>query len=165
MNGKDVVPDLAPVVIFRFFTPPEVRIAKDERHWGRLVEATTGQPLYVRDRITVGTSIAYPRGPNRIDPLVGKAIGVSGCNAACEKEWKPLLAPKDAQARGNWTLYDRPDGTKLWAYRAYALYTHPSDKPGTAYGEETFNVAFDGGFAEKPSDVLGTGLIFRIALP
>jgi predicted lipoprotein with Yx(FWY)xxD motif len=133
VNGPAAAKGMVPAVVFRFYTPPEIVVRHDERSRGLLTEAKTGNLLYVRDRLAGGGGRF---GPERLDPLVGKAIGITGCDRACEKEWKPLIAPKDAQPRGHWTLYDRPDGTKQWAYRTYALYTHPSDPKDTIYGTE-----------------------------
>jgi predicted lipoprotein with Yx(FWY)xxD motif len=162
VNGTGVVPGMMPAVVFRFYTPADVVIKKDERSRGLLTEAKTGRLLYVRDRLSGGGG-RY--GPERLDPIMGKAIGINGCDADCEKEWKPFLAPKDAQPRGHWTLYDRPDGTKQWAYRTYALYTHPTDVADTVYGTERVDVAFDGGFGKKVSESMGTALIFKVAAP
>ncbi len=163
VNGVDVIPGMAPAMAFRFYLPPEVAIKKDEHVHGRFTEAKTGRFLYVRDRLGYGGAGRF--GPERLDPLVGRAVGISGCDQECEKEWKPLLASKEAQPRGHWTLYDRPDGRRQWAYRMYALYTHPSDAPDSVYGAERVDVAFDDGFGTKLPEEHGTGLAFKAAVP
>jgi predicted lipoprotein with Yx(FWY)xxD motif len=47
----------------------------------------------------------------------------------------PFRAGADAQAVGDWTLVDRTDGAKQWAYRTRPLYTSARDtKPGDHNG-------------------------------
>lgn len=53
----------------------------------------------------------------------------------CAQEWPPLLAPKDAAALGKFTVVERKDGAKQWAYDGLALYTSVLDqRPGDTYG-------------------------------
>ena len=62
----------------------------------------------------------------------------SNCDAACTQRWKPLAAPADAQATGDFTVIVRNDGSKMWAYRYRPLYTSPADKePGDVNGNAT----------------------------
>jgi len=62
----------------------------------------------------------------------------SNCDAACTQRWKPLAAPADAQATGDFTVIVRNDGSKMWAYRYRPLYTSPADKvPGDTNGNAT----------------------------
>jgi hypothetical protein len=59
----------------------------------------------------------------------GKQLGGGACiDAQCLKSWRPLLAPADAQSDGWWEPIARPDGTRQWAYKGYALYTFSGDK-------------------------------------
>jgi predicted lipoprotein with Yx(FWY)xxD motif len=61
----------------------------------------------------------------------------SNCDAACTQRWKPLAAPADAQATGDFTIIARSDGSKMWAYRYRPLYTSAIDKaPGDANGAD-----------------------------
>ena len=54
---------------------------------------------------------------------------------ACTDVWPPVLATADAKAVGKWTIVDRPDGRKQWAYDGWSLYTSVLDKnPGDVYG-------------------------------
>lgn len=52
----------------------------------------------------------------------------SGCYDACAKEWPPYVAAADAKATDEWTVIDRTDGTKQWAYDGKATYTFDEDK-------------------------------------
>jgi predicted lipoprotein with Yx(FWY)xxD motif len=62
----------------------------------------------------------------------------SNCNGKCTESWVPLAATADAKANGDFTVIDRNDGSKMWAYRHRPLYTSPADKaPGDANGNAT----------------------------
>jgi predicted lipoprotein with Yx(FWY)xxD motif len=62
----------------------------------------------------------------------------SNCNGTCTETWTPLSAPADAKPIGDFTVIDRNDGTKMWAYRYRPLYTSPADTaPGDANGNAT----------------------------
>jgi predicted lipoprotein with Yx(FWY)xxD motif len=45
----------------------------------------------------------------------------------CVQAWPPVYAGADAQPVGKWTVLDRPDGKKQWAYDGLALYTSVLD--------------------------------------
>jgi len=46
---------------------------------------------------------------------------------SCAKLWAPVIAPADAKPIGKWTILDRKDGTKQWAFDEQALYTSSID--------------------------------------
>jgi predicted lipoprotein with Yx(FWY)xxD motif len=166
LNGKEIEPNMSAVILFRYFLPAEVTLQKDERRGGRLVEAQTGHTLYARDRFFYAPVSYNARGLNRGFPQTGETIGLSGCDSECERLWHPLLAPSDGRPNGYWTVLDRPDGAKQWAYRSYALYTHPSEPPGATFGSEIWEVKFDGGVEpQKIDERLGLGLFWRVAVP
>lgn len=47
---------------------------------------------------------------------------------ACTMVWPPVLAAASAKPVGKWTIVDRPDGRKQWAYDKWSLYTSVLDK-------------------------------------
>jgi predicted lipoprotein with Yx(FWY)xxD motif len=51
----------------------------------------------------------------------------SHCDAACTKQWAPILAPQDAQPRGEWTLIERSPGIRQWVFRGKPLYRRLAD--------------------------------------
>lgn len=54
---------------------------------------------------------------------------------SCTDMWPPVLATAGAAAVGKWTVIDRPDGRKQWAYDGLALYTSVLDRqPGDVLG-------------------------------
>ena len=62
--------------------------------------------------------------------------GVSNCYDKCAANWPPLAAPADAMAMGEWTVVERKDGTRMWAYKGMPLYTFVKDKaPGDVAGD------------------------------
>ncbi len=68
------------------------------------------------------------------------AAGKSNCYDQCAVNWPPLAAGADAMAEGDWTVVDRTDGTKMWAYKGMPLYTFIADKkPGDVNGEGKAN--------------------------
>jgi predicted lipoprotein with Yx(FWY)xxD motif len=77
----------------------------------------------------------------------GFKLGGAACGSEkCLAEWHPFLAPRGAQASGFWQIYERPDGTRQWAYKGYAVWTHAGDKkPGDITGQLTYDYAKLGG--------------------
>jgi predicted lipoprotein with Yx(FWY)xxD motif len=60
----------------------------------------------------------------------------SNCYDQCAKAWPPFVASADAKPEGKWTIVDRTDGTKMWAYDGKPLYTFVKDKkPGDVAGD------------------------------
>ena len=60
----------------------------------------------------------------------------SNCNDGCATNWPPFMAAADAKAEGDWTIVDRDDKTKMWAYDGKPLYTFASDtKAGDVTGD------------------------------
>lgn len=62
--------------------------------------------------------------------------GKSHCNDQCAVNWPPVMAAADAVAEGDWTLADRDDGTKMWAYKGMPVYLWINDtKEGDITGD------------------------------
>lgn len=80
---------------------------------GAMTDAS-GKPLYTYDNDTM--------------------VGMSHCTGRCETAWPPLKADAAAKPMGDWTIINREDGSKQWAYKNKPLYTFAKDeagKPGT----------------------------------
>ncbi|HEV7434695.1 MAG TPA: hypothetical protein VGO22_07475 [Pseudorhizobium sp.] len=57
------------------------------------------------------------------------------CYGQCQAEWPPLLAIEAAQPVGHFTVVERHDFTRQWAYRGQPLYRHAFDSaPGDTKG-------------------------------
>ena len=64
------------------------------------------------------------------------AVGGSNCYDQCAVNWPPAIASADAQPDGDFTLVERTDGTKMWAYKGWPLYLWKNDqKPGDTTGD------------------------------
>lgn len=62
--------------------------------------------------------------------------GVTNCYDQCAENWPPLIADAAAAADGDFTLVDRTDGSKMWAYKGKPLYFWVKDeKPGDTTGD------------------------------
>jgi len=62
--------------------------------------------------------------------------GKSNCYDQCAVNWPPFLAEAGAMAEEEWTIVDRTDGTKQWAYEGKPLYLYIEDKKaGDVTGE------------------------------
>ena len=64
------------------------------------------------------------------------AGGKSVCYDDCAAKWPPYLGKADAKMTEGWTLVDRTDGTKQWAYDGKPVYFFAGDKAkGDAMGD------------------------------
>ena len=62
--------------------------------------------------------------------------GKSNCYDNCAANWPPYLAAEGDQPEGEWTIIDRTDGTKQWAYQGKPVYLWVKDtKPGDVTGD------------------------------
>lgn len=63
--------------------------------------------------------------------------GPSTCVGECAKTWTPLVAPDDAKPSDAWTLVNRANNTRQWAFRGKPLYTYTRDvSPGDQNGDD-----------------------------
>ena len=84
---------------------------------GRFVNAD-GMTLYTFDKDVQGqASNCYDEGDSK-----------------CATNWPPMFADAAATPEGDFTIIDRKDGTKIWAYKGWPLYLWVKD---TAPGETT----------------------------
>ena len=86
---------------------------------GMLVDAS-GMTLYTFDKDVQGSaSNCYDEGDSK-----------------CATNWPPLFADAAATPEGDFTIIDRKDGTKIWAYKGWPLYLWIKDtKPGETTGD------------------------------
>jgi len=70
-----------------------------------------------------------------------KGGGKSACNGPCATNWPPLKAEASDKPSGDWTVVNRDDGSKQWAYKGQPLYYWAKDtKPGDKTGDGFNNV-------------------------
>ncbi len=67
--------------------------------------------------------------------FAGDDAGTSNCNDDCAQKWPPLLFKRGA-AQGEFSIIQRNDGTRQWAFRGQPLYRFITDKkPGDTTGD------------------------------
>jgi len=142
--------------LVRYYFPYDIEVREHAKH-GPMLATTDGMTLYARDahRFTLAGGSHDDRRALRGNPDTGARLGLSACTDDCLDDFKPHLAPADAQPWGDWTIIERGDGTRQWAYRAFPLYTYVGDsEPGDAIAHDMYELT-DG----------TTGLFWRVALP
>ena len=93
-------------------------------------------------RVTAGFHEPYP--PTLIEVDVDT-------RPSCTAMWPPFLADANAKPVGKWTIVDRPDGAKQWAYDGLAAYTSVLDRePGDVIGSAKLHAGGDSGAKRKP---------------
>ncbi len=70
------------------------------------------------------------------------SVTASVCDAACAQQWKPLIVAGDAAGLvSTWSVVNRADGTKQWAFRGKPLYTFAGDtRVGEVKGDKVDGV-------------------------
>ena len=97
--------------------PGQVALMQDEKGWN-YVHFPTSLRLYVYDK---------------------DVEGKIACVSECSYQWPPIVAPSDATPLGDWTLVQRDDGRRQWAYKGRPIYVRYHDSPGAPSGN-----GFDG---------------------
>ena len=98
---------------------PPVTLGKTKK--GTVLADARGMTLYYFDRDDSGNK--------------------SNCEGKCTEKWLPLVAEKNAQPSGDFTVIVRKDGSRMWAYRYRPLYTSGDDKaPGDTNGFDPQNL-------------------------
>jgi len=90
--------------------PAQFRVASMEL--GRLLTTATGLSVYAYAKDTATTS---------------------NCSGGCLDDWKPVLAPEFAVDQGEWSIIQRRNSDRQWAFRGKPLYTHVNDSDATSY--------------------------------
>jgi len=87
-----------------------------------VLAGANGMTLYTFDKDTAGS---------------GKSV----CNGPCATNWPPLFAMDGDMATGEYSIVNRDDGKKQWAFKGKPLYYWAKDqKPGDKTGEGFNNV-------------------------
>ncbi len=59
------------------------------------------------------------------------------------QDWTPVLAKDDDKGVGDWSVYQRQDGRKQWAYKGLLLYNNVNDqKPGNINGHRRHDLTW-----------------------
>lgn len=109
------------------------------------------EPAHKVMEIAAGRVLATNRGMTLYTFANDTVPGMSMCNDACLRNWPPLIALDDAQPTGRWSVVQRADGLKQWAYDGKPLYGFHEDKrPGDALGDGRANGAWK---VARPGDM------------
>jgi predicted lipoprotein with Yx(FWY)xxD motif len=137
-NGIGIDARFRPALVERFFMPSDAAI-RPIAPLGDILTTTQGATLYQRDRaLTDGEGHNFRE--DHGSPAVGRALGTTTCDQKCAMTWRPFVAPTDALPSGFWDVVVRPDGTRQWAYKGFALYTYTGDKAGDINGNERYDL-------------------------
>jgi predicted lipoprotein with Yx(FWY)xxD motif len=97
-------------------------------------------------RTEVGFMSPYPAG--LVLPYAEQGV-------SCAQVWPPVLASDDAVEMGKWSLTERADGARQWAYDGFPLYTsHLDKKAGDVLGGTKIRSGGDGGVTRVPAGPL-----------
>jgi predicted lipoprotein with Yx(FWY)xxD motif len=97
-------------------------------------------------RTEVGFMSPYPAG--LLLPYAEQGV-------SCTQVWPPVLALDDAVEVGKWSLAEREDGVRQWAYDGFALYTsHLDERAGDVLGGTKIRSGGDGGVVRAPAGPL-----------
>jgi predicted lipoprotein with Yx(FWY)xxD motif len=102
-----------------------------------LMKLSASPGITVRETFAVdGQVLTDPRGMTLYMSDADKTPNISVCNAACARTWIPLAAPRLGVPVGDFSIAERPDGMKQWAYKGKPLYTYAGDvRIGDANGD------------------------------
>jgi predicted lipoprotein with Yx(FWY)xxD motif len=143
-------------LVVRYFMPRDATIRRSTE-LGDIIATAGGATLYQRDRVLTddeGHGFRADHGA----PALGRSFGTASCDNRCAKTWRPYIAPADARPSGYWDVATRPDGTRQWVYKGFALYTYAADKPGDTSGNEIHDLAQIGEDPIVPAGVTGAGV-------
>jgi predicted lipoprotein with Yx(FWY)xxD motif len=92
--------------------PNGFKITETMNYDGKVLQNADGKTIYTSDTDT--------------------KANVSTCNTECARTWEPVSAPRLAVPVGDFTVADRPDGMKQWAFKGKPLYTFAGDNQAGA---------------------------------
>jgi predicted lipoprotein with Yx(FWY)xxD motif len=158
VNGIGVDARFHVALIVRNFMPADATIRRSVE-LGDILATAGGATLYQRDRVLTedeGHGFRADHGA----PAIGRSLGTATCDESCAKTWPPFTAPADALPSGYWDIAKRPDGTRQWVYKGFALYTYAADKPGDISGNELHDLGQlgDAPIVAADSSAIGVGI-------
>ena len=175
VHGRAAAARWQVAVLMENFRPPEVAVTTLEGYGDVL--SLHGMTLYTGSAFRKVWGGRNLRDSYKNAYFRGKRLGGDACaDADCLARWRPFEAAADAASNGFWEVITRPDGTRQWAYKGYALYTYAGDTaPGQNRGQAIY--AFTN-LEENPDDLAraawladlgtasgGAGVYWNVAKP
>ncbi len=138
--AEDSEPGWQLALLKRHYMPSGIAL-RNQAVFGKALFSAAGKPLYSRNPLEIQRfyhrNVVYQK---------GKLLGNKGCDAQCEQQWPPFLAPDDAVACGYWEILRRADGRRQWMYKGHALYTYENDDDsGVANGNNIYDYVIGDG--------------------
>jgi predicted lipoprotein with Yx(FWY)xxD motif len=175
VHGSNVHPSMQLALLQKNFRPNSVAVISQPGYGD--VFTLNGRTLYFGSAFEKYWGGRNLRGSFEIAYHKGKRLGDKACvSDTCLENWRPFTAPADASSNGFWEVIARDDGSKQWAYKGFALYTHSNDQsPGHMRGHSLYDIAdVDGDsealartrlLAEVGNAMGGAGIYWSIAKP
>jgi predicted lipoprotein with Yx(FWY)xxD motif len=175
VHGRDAHPQMQLVVLKKNYHPEGVEVMSLPGYGD--IFTLYGRTLYFGSAFEKYWGGRNLRGSFEIAYHKGKRLGGNACvSEECLTRWYPFSAPADAQSSGFWEVVTRPDGSRQWAYKGFALYTYHDDQtPGQIRGHSLYDIAdVDGDaqaiarahlLAEIGNAPGGAGIYWSIAKP
>jgi predicted lipoprotein with Yx(FWY)xxD motif len=174
-HGREAHPNSQLTLLQKNFRPEGVNVIP-QPNYGDMF-ALNGRTLYFGSAFEKYWGGRNLRGSFDIAYFKGKRLGGNACvNGECLKFWLPFNAAADAKSSGFWEVITRVNGSKQWAYKGFALYTHNDDETlGHIRGHSLYDIAdVDGNeealtrtrFLAKVGNAMGgAGIYWSIAKP
>ncbi|MEM1436203.1 MAG: hypothetical protein AAGG11_19265 [Pseudomonadota bacterium] len=83
-------------------------------------------PGFAVKRTTVGLMLTT-RKNEAVYAFEADTPTTTACDAACQKRWRPLLAPRLAREQGAWRTFEPAPGVRQWVFRGKPLFAHRRD--------------------------------------
>ena len=65
--------------------------------------------------------------------------GKSACNGPCAALWPPMMAATTDEPVGAYSIVNRDDGSRQWAYKGKPVYTYKADQKAGERSGDNFN--------------------------
>ena len=175
VHGSNIHTNMQIALLQKNFRPDSVSVATQPGYGD--VFTLKGKTLYFGSAFEKYWGGRNLRGSFEIAYHKGKRLGDKACvSDTCLESWRPFTAPANATSSGFWEVISRDDGSKQWAYKGFALYTHNNDEsPGHMRGHSLYDIAdVDGDLealartrllAEVGNAMGGAGIYWSIAKP
>jgi predicted lipoprotein with Yx(FWY)xxD motif len=95
----------------------------------------TPETIAIVDEGPQGVAIRHFPSRLRLYTFDRDSPGVSRCTEGCATAWPPVRATLVAKPIGDWTLVERDDHTRQWAYKGRPVYVRFHDQPDAPGGD------------------------------
>jgi predicted lipoprotein with Yx(FWY)xxD motif len=149
VHGRDAHEHLQLALLKENFRPEGVAVEAASAYGDILT--LNGMTLYTGSAFEKYWGGRNLRGSFQVTYFKGKRLGGNACvSNECLQSWRPFVPSADATSSGFWEVITREDGSRQWAYKGFALYTHRYDEvPGHMRGHRLYDIADVDGDVEE----------------